>query len=85
MVTLGLRLRDRTVRKQFIPQTQSQVTMTYIFPLANGLKFVSTQLRLPSPILGVIGGHDYMQSKMQLKKVRIVDCANKTLTAESLP
>ena len=47
--------------------------------MANGNKFVSTQLRLPSPILGAIGGHDYMQSKMKLKKIRIVDCANKTL------
>ena len=81
MVTLGLRLRDRTVRKQ----TQSQVTMTYIFPLANGLKFVSTQLRLPSPILGVIGGHDYMQNKLQLKRIRIVDCASKILTVEGRP
>ena len=59
--------------------------MTYIFPLANGLKFVTTQLRLPSSILGVIGGHDYMQSKMKLKKIRIVDCAGKTLTPDSLP
>ena len=46
---------------------------------------MSTQLKLPSPILGVTGGHDYMQSKMQLKKIRIVDCASKTLTVEGRP